>query len=67
MLRVLATSALLLSSRLRTDERGQTSTEYAGVLVIAVALAIAVGWFVLAPILTGVIGGLEGAMLSVFE
>ena len=54
-------------SRPRLNELGQTSTEYVAVLVVGVGLAVAVGWFVLSPILADVVNDLRTTILSVFE
>jgi len=55
-----------LIHRLNGDERGQTATEYVGVLLVAVGLTIGVVWFVLGDILTGVIADV-GANLQSFS
>jgi Flp pilus assembly pilin Flp len=54
-------------TRTHRDERGQTATEYTGVLVIAVALAFAVGVFVLSPVIVDVGNDIEAYILTVFE
>jgi Flp pilus assembly pilin Flp len=54
-------------TRFHRDEDGQTATEYSGVLVIAVALAFAVGVFVLSPVIVDVGSDIEAYILTVFE
>jgi Flp pilus assembly pilin Flp len=55
-----------LVRRLRSTERGQTSTEYVAVLVVAVALAMGVLWLVLSGVLDGIIDDV-GSNLSSFS
>lgn len=58
-----ATELLRCLFRECQDERGQTATEYVAVLVVGVGLALALGWFVLAPYLENVIEDI-GAFMS---